>query len=89
MDRGRKAPFGRWREADMDEVEARAIRKRGGVALALAAIAFAFLGLAGPIALATGRDLSAVLPWYPVGWALAAAGWLYWLRCVRRAGRDS
>jgi hypothetical protein len=30
-----------------------------------------------------------VLPWYPVGWALAAAGWLYWLRCVRRAGRDS
>ena len=46
MDRGRKAPFGRWREAQMDEAEARAIRRRGGVALALAAIAFAFLGLA-------------------------------------------
>jgi 4-amino-4-deoxy-L-arabinose transferase-like glycosyltransferase len=75
----------------MTEAELRAARRRGRIGLGVAAVAISVLGLAGPVMLAVTGDPSPVLPYYPLGWVIAIAGWLVWLtswRRVRRQGGD-
>lgn len=69
-----------------DEARAAVLRRRGAVGLGVAAAAVSALGLTGPLLLATTGDPSPALPFYPLGWAVALGGWLYWLRSWR-AGR--
>jgi hypothetical protein len=72
----------------MDDADSRALKLRARIALGVAAVTFAFLGLAGPIALATGGELASVLPFYPPGWAIVFGCYFYWSRCWRRLGDD-
>jgi hypothetical protein len=70
----------------MTEDEARRAKRSGMTGLMIAAVAITFLGLAGPLMLALQGDAEGVLGFYPVGWAIAIGGWLWWLRS-RRAAR--
>jgi len=71
----------------MGEEKARRLRARGLIGLAVAAVAISALGLGGPLMLVATGDPSPVLPYYPLGWAVAIGGWLYWLLSWRAAGR--
>lgn len=51
----------------MTDDEARRVRRRGAVGLAIAAAAISALGLGGPLMLAFAGDPSPVLPYYPAG----------------------
>lgn len=74
----------------MTDEQARRIRARGLLGLLVAAVAISALGLGGPLMLVATGDPSPVLPWYPLGWAIAIGGWLYWLWSWRAAkkGRE-
>ena len=75
----------------MREQEAAAIRRRGRIGLALTAVMITLLGLGGPVMIAVSGDPSPVLPYYPVGWAVAIGGVIYWLtawRAARRRARE-
>ncbi len=65
----------------------RSIRRRGRIALGTAAVAITALSLGGPLMLVLTGDPSPLLPYYPLGWAIAIASWLYWLRCWRSLGK--
>jgi hypothetical protein len=80
------APTRGWERA-MKDHEIRRAKARGGVALVVAAATISVLGLAGPVFLALGRDPDVLWPIYVVGWPLAIAAWLYWLRCWRARTR--
>ncbi len=71
----------------MTAEKARRMRARGLLGLAAAAVAITGLGLGGPLMLVATGDPSPVLPYYPLGWAVAIGGWLYWLFMWRSAGR--
>lgn len=71
----------------MSADKARRLRARGLIGLGVAAVAITGLGLAGPLMLVATGDPSPVLPYYPLGWAAAIGGWLYWLFAWRAAGR--
>ncbi len=71
--------------------KAERIKRRGTIALVIAAIMISALGLAGPLMLAITGDPSPVLPYYPFGWAIAIGAWLVWLfswRASRAASRE-
>ncbi|MGF1660458.1 MAG: hypothetical protein ACFCUS_13605 [Rubrimonas sp.] len=70
----------------MDE-RARRLKRRGGIALGVAAVMISALGLAGPLMLATTGDPEPVLAWYPLGWAVAIGAILVWLRSWRASHR--
>lgn len=70
----------------MDE-RARRIKRRGAIALGVAAVMISVLGLAGPLMLATTGDAEAVLAWYPLGWAVAIAAIFVWFRSWRASHR--
>lgn len=74
-------------EVGSRETDARARRRKGLAGLCVAALAVAGMGLGGPLMLVATGDPSPALPYYPLGWAAAIGGWLYWLRCWRAATR--
>ena len=71
------------------EDEAGRIRRKGRAGLVVAAVCVTVLGLGGPIMIAVQDDPSPVLPFYPVLWAIAIGGILYWLSAFRRAMRKA
>ena len=70
------------------EEEHRRLRRRGRIGLIVTAAMITLLGLGGPIAIAVAGDPSPILAYYPVGWAVAIGGILYWLRAFRAAGKE-
>lgn len=72
---------------DDDAARAARIKRRGTLALLLAAAMVSVLGLAGPLMLATTGDPAPVLAWYPLGWAIAIGAGLYWLSAWRASRR--
>ena len=71
----------------MDQDESARLRARGRIGLRVAAVAFAVLGLGGPVLLAASGDSEVLAPFYPVGWLIVIGGLLFWLRCWRVATR--
>lgn len=70
----------------MDD-KARRIKRRGALALGVAAVMISALGLGGPLMLATTGDAEPLLAWYPLGWAIAIGALLVWLRSWRASHR--